>query len=123
MGQPESSFWRASLGEIQANFCVPSQMLVATMTAMQFVTEDRDSPTLWLARAAPRRWYAEGAGFSVQDAPSRYGIVSFQVTPQAGFVTVTLKAKFYSQNVDVKLRLRDPNGHRLSAVSASGECV
>merc|ERR1711959_142407 len=27
--------WRASLGEIQADFCVPSQTLIASMTAMQ----------------------------------------------------------------------------------------
>ena len=48
--------WRASLGDIQASFCTPSQTLVASMTAMQFVSTDRDNATIWIARGAPRRW-------------------------------------------------------------------
>jgi hypothetical protein len=69
--------WRASLGELQADFCTPSQMLVATMTAMQFVYEDRDVRAVFLARAAPRRWYE--TGFGVQNGPTRYGKYSFTV--------------------------------------------
>eukprot|EP00037_Helgoeca_nana_P011135 m.99735 g.99735 ORF g.99735 m.99735 type:complete len:117 (-) comp20636_c0_seq1:129-479(-) len=66
-----SPSWRASLGEIQADFCVPSQTLVASMTAIQLVYSDRDARVVWLARAAPRRWYQfESKGFSVQRAPT-----------------------------------------------------
>jgi hypothetical protein len=69
--------WRASLGEIQASFCTPSQMLVSSMTAMQVVSESRDTEEIWLARAAPRRWYA--AGFGVANGPTRYGNVTYAV--------------------------------------------
>ena len=52
-------------------------MLVSSMTAMQVLSESRDIEELWLARAAPRRWYA--AGFSVTNGPTRYGNISFAV--------------------------------------------
>lgn len=85
--------WRASLGEIQAAFCTPSQMLVSAMTAMQVLSESRDTEEIWLARAAPRRWYAEG--FSVTNGPTRYGNISFAIneTDSAG-TSVTLSADF-----------------------------
>lgn len=54
----QNTRWRASLGEIQASFCTPSQTLVSAMTAMQLVDSHRDHPTIWVARGAPRRWYA-----------------------------------------------------------------
>ena len=73
--------WRASLGELQADFCVPSQCLIASMTAMQVVFGERDTRTVWLARAAPRRWYSPAAGgLAVERAPTRYGNVSFTIS-------------------------------------------
>jgi hypothetical protein len=88
-----NSNWRGSLGEIQASFCTPSQMLVSSMTAMQVLSESRDTEEIWLARAAPRRWYAEG--FSVANGPTRYGNISFAIngTDDAG-TSVTLRADF-----------------------------
>ena len=38
-----SAHWRASLGEIQDDFCTPSQTLVSTMTAMQLVDSSYSS--------------------------------------------------------------------------------
>ena len=89
--------WRASLGEIQASFCTPSQMLVSSMTAMQFLSESRDEEALWLARAAPRRWYAEG--FNVTNGPTRYGNLSFAISGAGGAggdgaTSVRLRANF-----------------------------
>ena len=89
--------WRASLGEIQASFCTPSQTLISSMTAMQLVDSERQNTTVWIARAAPRRWYASdpasdggaagGTLFGVAHAPSRWGTVSFGVGPQSSGVT------------------------------------
>jgi hypothetical protein len=35
--------WRATLGEIQDDFCTPSQTLVSSMTAMQLIHSERDN--------------------------------------------------------------------------------
>ena len=37
------------------------------MTAMQLVDSHRDHPTIWLARGAPRRWYAQSTQEKVKD--------------------------------------------------------
>jgi hypothetical protein len=144
-----SSRWRASLGEIQANFCTPSQMLVASMTALQFISEERDGPaTVWLARGAPVRWFTDPGGFGVEAAPCRYGTVSFavlgaQMTLNADFSfaatgmvsgrsggnkTTTERGQLGAGGgVTIRLRLRDPSGkgRGLAAATATtgSECV
>lgn len=68
---PANPSWRASMGEIQASFCTPSQTLVASMTAMQLLDYERQNATIWIARGAPRRWYA--AEPDASDRPAGYG--------------------------------------------------
>lgn len=94
--------WRQSMGEIQASFCTPSQTLVASMTAMQFVSTDRDNATIWIARGVPRRWFssvpAPGAGgvvIGAKGAPSRWGTVTFAVVPNS-----TARTSLVSLDVD-----------------------
>ena len=134
--------WRASLGDIQASFCTPSQTLVASMTAMQLLHTDRQSATIWLARGAPRRWYsAPSAGaaaaeikstaklFGVENGPSRWGTVSFSVGPQIDGVTAVRVTVEFGFPVGVvvhaptlNVRVRDPTGAkalRTATVSAA----
>lgn len=76
----EGLFRDTSVGEISADFCVPSQMLVATMTAMQLVSTQWDADEVFLARAAPRRWYGPiDGGFGVSGATTPYGTIAFSV--------------------------------------------
>ncbi len=135
--------WRASLGEVQADFCVPSQTLVALMTALQLVSAERDAPTIFLARGAPRRWY-EGDGtsevaFGVSHAPSRWGLVNFSISTPARSVdgkthiTVVNIAVDFAQpdgaqarSPTLMLRVRDPNGNATlsgAVVEAHDECA
>lgn len=67
---PNNPSWRQSLGDIQASFCTPSQTLVASMTAMQLLSYDRQNATIWIARAAPRRWYEPDANDEISDLSS-----------------------------------------------------
>ena len=63
------------------------------MTAMQLVVDSRDSEEIWLARAAPRRWYAEG--FSVRNGPTRYGNVTYALDAMADSkIRLSLSADF-----------------------------
>ena len=96
---PNNPSWRASMGEIQASFCTPSQTLVASMTAMQLLHYERLNATIWIARGAPRRWYNDAESddslnassvrqlFGVQNGPTRWGNVSFRVGAQQNNVT------------------------------------
>ena len=44
--------------EIDIDMCVPSTTLAAFMLRWMLVFEERDTNTLWLLKAAPRRFYA-----------------------------------------------------------------
>jgi len=69
--------------ENDISFCIVSEIIAARMTRWQLVLEDfyRDqSNSIWLARGAPKRWFQPNAGFSVTNAPTRVGLVSFTVS-------------------------------------------
>ena len=80
------------------------------MTAMQLLSYDKQTATIWVARAAPRRWYepddegsypssdpkgvitaattlnASSTLFGVTNGPTRWGNVTFSVGPQVSNV-------------------------------------
>jgi len=70
--------------ELSVDLCTPSQMQVALMTTWQLVLHDPDSAVVWLAKGAPRRWYAgdssrESSSFAVRHASTKYGLISFSI--------------------------------------------
>ena len=72
---------------------------MAMMTRWQLLYEDPDEAVLWLAKGAPRRWFAPGAPnhdgtgssllFSITRAPTRMGLLSasFEAVPCPTAVT------------------------------------
>ena len=130
---PNNPSWRASMGEIQASFCTPSQTLVASMTAMQLLHFERVNATIWIARGAPRRWYDNNATtnldfarslpnqlFGVENGPTRWGNVSFHVGAQQadGVTEVHIAVDFRApvgaveHRPTVHVRIRDPTGQK-----------
>ena len=76
-----------------------------------------DINELWLAKAAPRRWFT--TGFGAQDAPTRFGRVSFAVGPHnAANTTVVVEHRLEpppagsADPPGVLIRVRDPTGAR-----------
>ena len=67
------------------------------MTAMQVLSDSRDSEEIWLARAAPRRWYSHG--FGVRNGPTRYGNVSFAVARQVAFASRSVRRALLTPQV------------------------
>jgi hypothetical protein len=72
--------------ELSLDFCEPSQMQMAMMTRWQLLYEDPDEAVLWVAKGAPRRWFAPSAApplFSIARAPTRMGLLgaSFEAVP------------------------------------------
>lgn len=61
------------------SFCIVSNILVARMTRWQLVLEEGNK--VWLGRGAPKRWFtSQAGGFSVTNAPSSYGRISYNLT-------------------------------------------
>lgn len=121
-------------GETDIDTCVPSTTLVAMMLRWMLVFEDRDDDTVWLLKAAPRRFYpgvpgsnrSAGGFLSVEQAATRFGSVSFSVDEQVqdpsselhlvANVSLMLHGRGFvatSGGLRVVVRLRDPLGHKI----------
>ena len=83
------------------------------------VMEDDD--TLWLARATPRAWLDQGQRIVVKQAPSHFGVVSYEIVSDvnAGKITATVDLPSRRPPGTVHLRLRHPRAARLRAVEVN----
>lgn len=90
------------------------------MRAM-FVLEDGNQ--LWLARATPRAWLAQGKKVSVNNAPSCFGTVAYEIVSDVDHAairaTVELPSRLAPQAV--LLRFRHPQATRIRSVDLGGK--
>jgi hypothetical protein len=70
-----------------ADYCVPAQLTMPLLVRWMLVYEEPDGETLWLCKAAPKRWFAPGQTIRVRNAPTRWGPVSFEVKASESSVT------------------------------------
>jgi len=84
------------------------------------VMEDED--TLWLARATPRAWLDQGQRIVVRRAPSRFGMVGYEILSvvEAGKITATVDLPSRHPPTSIRLRLRHPRAARIRAVEVNG---
>jgi len=94
-----------------ADYCVPAQLTVPLLVRWMLVYEERDSDTLWLCKAVPRRWFAPGRHFRVRNAPTRWGPVSFRVSASDSGVEVEVVPPPRAPE-QLLVRVRRP-GHRV----------
>jgi hypothetical protein len=104
-----------------APYCTPAQLVVALMTKWLLVFEDPQSDTLWLGKAIPREWLANGQTVAVREAPTRWGRIGFDIKSQIDSKQITanikLPADFAATTV---LRLRAPDHAILKSVTLNG---
>ena len=77
---------------------------------------------LWLARATPRAWLAQGKKIGVRDAPTQFGTVAYEIVSDIDNrkirVTVMLPSRRPPQAV--LLRLRHPQALPVQSVTVNG---
>jgi hypothetical protein len=102
-------------------YCAPAQLTIPTVTKWMLVFEDPLDETLWLAKATPRRWLADGERIRVAGAPTRSGAVSYEIRSQIerGRVAATVELPDGRQ-AEAKLRLRVPEPHVMRRVEVNG---
>src|SRR5262249_338900 len=108
---------------------LPSASAVAEILLRNLlVTEETQkaggySGNLLLFYGAPRRWFRPGQTITVQDAPSYFGRLSYRVTahPTDGSIRAEITPPDREAPKQIRLRLRYPEGHRLSTVSLNGK--
>ncbi len=81
-----------------------------------------DGQDLWLARATPRAWLAEGKRIAVKNAPTHFGPVTYEIVSHAERGTIAATVELPSRNPPktVLLRLRHPQAAPIKSVTVNG---
>jgi hypothetical protein len=81
-----------------------------------------DGQDLWLARATPRAWLAQGQKVAVKDMPTRFGAVSYEIVSDVehGKIAATVEVPARTPAKTVLLRLRHPKAAPIKAVTVNG---
>merc|ERR1712094_122601 len=66
-------------GGEDCSLCMVSAMPPTMWVRWMLVQEHRDLPYVHLARGAPKRWYSQLQPFGIAKAPTRFGVVSFEL--------------------------------------------
>jgi len=74
-----------------------------------------DGNSLWIAKAAPRDWFAPGQTISVKNAPTHFGTVDYEINGNQA----TLKIPEHAKLESVILRMRSPDGKPITSVKVN----
>lgn len=90
-------------------------------TRFTLVMEHGDE--LWLAPFVTNNWLKDGMVIAVNNAPTRFGPVSYRIKSSAGkgFIEATIEPPPRSAPKQIVLRLRHPDGKPIRAVTVNGE--
>jgi hypothetical protein len=93
----------------------------AEMMRKSLVMEQGD--VLWLARATPRAYLAQGKRITAKDAPTIWGPMAYEIASDAdnGRITAKIELPSRRQPSQVVLRLRHPVNAPLKAVTVDGK--
>lgn len=88
---------------------------------IMLVMEEGNS--LWLARATPRAWLAQGKKIAIKNAPTLFGPVDYEIVSDVdnGKITATVKMPARNAAKEVWLRLRHPTSAPIRSVTVNGK--
>jgi hypothetical protein len=85
------------------------------------VFEDPNQDVLWLARATPREWLATGKKIVVQNAPTRFGNISYEIHSTIDRGSLAASVDFPAgYKAATQLRCRVPGGKQIRSVTLNG---
>ena len=82
-----------------------------------------NGPALWLARATPRGWLAQGNRIAVKNAPTYFGAATYEIVSDVdhGRLTATISIPSRQAPKEVLLRLRRPDARPIRNVTVNGK--
>jgi hypothetical protein len=85
------------------------------------VMEQGDS--LWITRAAPKSWLAQGQKIIVKNAPTHFGVVSYEIASDVdhGKINATVQMPSRNPPQSVLLRIRHPRNSPIKSVTVNGK--
>jgi hypothetical protein len=82
-----------------------------------------DGDTLWLARAVPKDWLAQGKRLAVSNAPTYFGPLSYTILSDVdnGVITATIEVPSRVAPSAIILRVRHPRSAPIKSVTVNGK--
>jgi len=108
-------------GTVGGPYCTPAQDTIPILTKWMLVFEDPNEDVLWLARATPREWLATGKKIVVQNAPTRFGNISYEIHSTIDRGSLAASVDFPAgYKAATQLRCRVPGGKQIRSVTLNG---
>jgi hypothetical protein len=106
-----------------ALFCIPAQQTIPLLVRWMLVLEDSEEDRLYLAKGVPRDWVVSGKPVGIEQAPTRWGRVSFQMTanPSAKTIAARVSLARAGEPKEIQLKLRLPAPARLQSATVNGK--
>jgi hypothetical protein len=104
-------------------YCVPAQQTIPLLVRWMLVLEDSDQDTLCLAKGLPREWVSSGQEIRIEQAPTRWGRVSFNLATkvEAKVVVGHVELSGVDAPKEVHFKLRLPARMPLQSVTVNGQ--
>lgn len=105
-----------------ATYCVPAQQTIPLLVRWMLVLEDSDEDILYLAKGIPREWVGSGQEIRIEQAPTRWGKVTFSLRANLGSKSAVGHVEFAGARTPKQLhfKIRLPSGSALQSVSVNG---
>ena len=113
----------AGIGGGTAIFCIPAQQTIPLLVRWMLVLEDSDEDRLYLAKGVPRDWVASGKPIRIEQAPTRWGRVNFelQAKPAAKTIAATVELSRAGSPRELHVKLRLPLEQKLQSTTVNGQ--
>ncbi|HEX4007805.1 MAG TPA: Tat pathway signal protein [Acidobacteriaceae bacterium] len=108
-----------------ALFCIPAQQTIPLLVRWMLVFEDPDAERLYFGRGLPRRWVGSGKPIGIEQAPTRWGRVNYELAPESNkklTATITLPENGNLPR-ELQVTFRVPEGRSLQGLQVNGKSV
>lgn len=106
-----------------APYCPPAQLVVPLLVRWQLAFEEPLTDELWLAKATPREWLADGKSIVARAIPTRWGRVDLEIHShlRASSVDAVVQLPPTTAPEKLRLRLRIPENRPIEAVTINDQ--
>jgi hypothetical protein len=104
-------------------YCVPAQQTIPLLVRWMLVLEDSDEDRVYLAKGVPRDWLISGKDIRIEDAPTRWGRVSFSLSAKSSVKSVVGQVELSGESApkEAHVKLRLPLQTVLQSVTVNGQ--
>lgn len=105
-----------------ALFCIPAQQTIPLLVRWMLVLEDSDEDVLYFGKGIPRSWLVSGKPIRSENAPTRWGRVTFELRADTSTRHIAGKILLAAAGkpAQIQLKLRLPLQSTLTRVAVNG---